>query len=482
MDTGGRLPGLRLLVLIFGLLFVRSSLLSAQTVAPTSEEVTEVSLLRQRVAELEAQNTTILKELAAIQHQLEQIASPASMPGAMKVASAVPMVPPAVSKAPSVVATPSPSQTTPDAQASPPPFLLAEGNRSEVSLYGFARLDAVFDDSHINNFEAPTAVLSEPTGARNESNFTMHPRLTRFGANYRINNPIASMGGATVLGKIEIDFFNGGSESRAIPRYRQAYLQLKWGPHSLLAGQTSDLISPLFPNVNPHTLMWNAGNLGDRRTQFRYRYGKSTGINVQAGFGLTGAVDALDADGNGIRDGEASTMPNYQGRIGYTTKNGKYRLGVWGHYAKEHTTARIGGKNNFNSYSYGGDYDLRLTPGVNVRGELWAGSNLSDFRGGVGQSLNTATGKEIDSRGGWIELGLRSGRLGLYTGYTVDDPKNGELASGGITLNRTWYIHPQFRVAPPIATGIEYYFWQTKYKGPNDGTDNRFDLYIQYGF
>jgi hypothetical protein len=109
-----------------------------------------------------------------------------------------------------------------------------------------------------------------------------------------------------VSGRLEIDFQNGGSNSRAIPRYRHAFLQMNWGVHSLLAGQTWDVISPLFPTVNADTLMWNVRNMGDRRPQLRYSYEPKTGLNARGAIGLTGAIDNLDADNNGVPDGEGS--------------------------------------------------------------------------------------------------------------------------------------------------------------------------------
>ena len=290
------------------------------------------------------------------------------------------------------------------------------------------------------------------------------------------------MGDAQLTGKIELDFQNGGRESRAVPRYRHAYMQMAWGSQSLLIGQTWDLISPLYPSVNADTLMWNAGNLGDRRVQFRYSYAPFQGLTFQAAMGLTGAVDSQDADSNGILDGEASTMPNFQGRVGYNAPNNVVRLGAWSHFGREHTDTMFGGKNDFDSYSYGADYEVRFTAQASLRGEVWAGSNLSDFRGGIGQSFLTSTGKEIDSRGGWIELGLRGGPYGFSTGYTMDSPKNGHVAGGAATENRAWYVTNQFRLAPQITFGLDYLYWKTDLKGLNDGTDNRVNLYMIYGF
>jgi hypothetical protein len=364
----------------------------------------------------------------------------------------------------------------PPAQPAPPP-VQTEGNKSAISFYGFARLDAVLDDSRINSFQTPTFVRSEPTGAENRSNFTMHPRLTRFGFNYRAP---AITGGPTVTGKIEIDFHNGGSQSRAVPRYRHVFLQMNWGPHAILAGQTSDIISPLFPTVNADTLMWNAGNLGDRRAQFRYSYEPSKGFTLRAGIGLTGAIDGQDQDANGVVDGEASTLPNFQARVGYNSP--KVLLGTWGSYAKLHTDTAFGGKNDFDGQSFGGDFDLRFTPQVSLRGEIWRGSNLGDFRGGVGQSFNPATGQEIESHGGWAELGLRKGRYGFSTGYTIDDPKDEDVPTGGSTRNGSWYVTNQFRIVPTVTAGIDYTYWKTEFKGLNEGTDNRVNFYLMYGF
>ena len=75
----------------------------------------------------------------------------------------------------------------------------------------------------------------------------MHVGLTRFSVNYRAP---ASGAGPVVSGRIEIDFQNGGSNSGAMTRYRLAYLQMAWGPQSLLAGQRWDTIPPLLPTPN----------------------------------------------------------------------------------------------------------------------------------------------------------------------------------------------------------------------------------------
>src|SRR5207248_11313586 len=162
---------------------------------------------------------------------------------------------------------------------------------------------------------------------RSNSQFTLHPRLTRLGWN--LAAPPDTLKGSKVSGKIEMDWQNGGGvtvESRPLPRIRHAYLQLQRGASTWLFGQTWDLISPLFPSPNDDTLQWNAGNLGDRRPQVRYTSETANRpFSAAVALGLTSAIYAKDLDANGIRDGEDSGAPNVQARLGW--KKGSTDLG-----------------------------------------------------------------------------------------------------------------------------------------------------------
>lgn len=463
-------------MLVFIAMFAPRGAAQNSRIATQSEP--EIEQLRQRIARLEAENEAVLNRLHEIQQMLEAGREAQSGSERVEAASVVPRFPASVKTAPSPRTIP----VDPAATPAPPGAVLTEGNKSEVSFYGFARLDAVLEDSRIRSSQTPIIVLPEPDGVENRGNFTLHPRLTRLGFNYKSAVALSSINDAALTGRIEFDFHNGGTDSRAIPRYRHTFLQLAWERHSILAGQTSDIISPLFPSVNADTLMWNAGNLGDRRAQFRYSYGRNPGFNLQAGVGMMGAIDAQDADANGVLDGEQSMMPNWQGRIGYTTRNSRVLLGLWSYYGRTHTDTMFAGKNNFEAWTLGGDWDLRFTPVVSLRGEWWFGSGLADIRGSVSQSFNRATGREIDSRGGWAELGVRKGRYAVSTGFTLDDPNNRQVAANAAILNRSWYVTNQFRLAPPVTAGVDYTFWQTRFQNLHGGSDNRINLYIMYGF
>jgi hypothetical protein len=390
---------------------------------------------------------------------------------------------------------------------------------SRFKLYGFLRLDAIYDDSRPNNTQVIGFVRSEDPEAlaRFQANpgafggvdprrfaspddsetLTIHPRLTRIGVDF--DGPkIAPFNDAKTSGKLEIDFYNNGlqpqSESRAAIRMRHAYLKLSWEHLSLLAGQTADLISPLYPVVNPDLVMWGAGNLGDRRPQFRPEFIHRLGpgdILLGAEAGLTGADDNQDLDapgtvGSGFRDGEASGLPTLQGRVAYRYplfEKSPLEVGFYGHRAWEQTDQRFGGKNHFDSWAYGFDVVLPLYRNLLfVKGEGWRGANVDDVRGGIFQGINTATGAEVFSQGGFAELGWQAfPRYLISIGYSTDDPDNDDVGLGGRAENRIAYLSNRWNFHP-IEIGFDYLYWVTEYVGFNNGDDNRFQAYIAYRF
>ena len=237
---------------------------------------------------------------------------------------------------------------------------LQVGN-SRLELYGFVRVDAIFDDGRPNSFQSPSFIQPDDP-ARDDGNFTLHPRLTRLGAD--VSGPaLERLGGAAISGKVEIDFQAGGSESRQLLRLRHGWMQLTWDRSSLLVGQTWDVISPLFPTVNSDTLMWNAGNLGDRRPMIRAQIDRGA-FSLAGALGQTGAIDAQDLDGDGASDGGSSGLPHLQARAGWVLPlAGEQELsfGLSGHVAKEETSFPVaGGEDEFDSHSLSLDWKAGL--------------------------------------------------------------------------------------------------------------------------
>lgn len=339
---------------------------------------------------------------------------------------------------------------------------------STIDFYGFIRTDFIIDSQRPNSAQSPQWIVDGT-----EDNFTLHPRLTRFGMNYN-GGEVGDLG--TISGKLEIDFQNGGSDSRARPRYRHAYMTLDMGDAQLLIGQTWDLVSPLYPAANSDTLMWNTGNLGDRRTQIRYSRSLSDGLDFAVAAGLTGAVDQKDLDSNNIKDGEEAGMPGLQARLGASLIDG-LSLGISVASAEEKSAG-----DTFDTELFAIDFQYALADNWTIKGEAFSGSNLSDFRGGIAQGIN-AGGEEIETEGGWIQVGTSFGdNWNTYVGYTMDDPDDAMVNAGGRLENSALYLTNKWGWGA-YSVGLDLIQWTTTQDGiAEDLEDNRINLYFTYKF
>ena len=114
---------------------------------PIFAEQNELTELKMRVAQLEEQNRTILRELENLKARLGSSQQLAPHPAAPV-------------RWPELIAPP-----------------------SRLKFYGLLRLDIDLDSQRPNNTQIPFFITSEDPliGKRNAGSYSMHPRLTRFG-------------------------------------------------------------------------------------------------------------------------------------------------------------------------------------------------------------------------------------------------------------------------------------------------------------
>lgn len=374
-----------------------------------------------------------------------------------------------------------------------------------AKIYGFLRMDMAANTDRMSfDNQLPFYVMSpaDPSqaGARTGS-LTFHPRLTRLGLEFTIPGLPAGWKGS---GRVETDFFGAVidrqssgvrprdlvSNSRAVLRLRLAYVEIEKGSLRILAGQNWDVISPIVPSYNSETAMWNGGNTGDRRPQFRVtyepRFGKGR-LSLAAAIGASGAVDGQDLDGDGFSDGESSGAPTKQFRIGYSLplKKSILSFGVWAHDASQQLNrSEIAGRGKFKSSLVGMDFNAPVSKRVTVRGEFWTGKGLSDVRGGIGQSVNAQTGQVIASSGGWTEALFRvNSHYTAGVGTSLDNPRSSDITTaGGRTRNQVYYVTNRFHVGNGLMLGFDYGRWETRYKELPKGANNRFNLFVQQSF
>ena len=357
--------------------------------------------------------------------------------------------------------------------------------------YGFIKLDAAYDDSRTNygNF---VLFIPNESAHKNDNEFNVTARQTRLG----LDIIAPDVYDWKAWGRIEFDFYGDGThhENKADLLLRHAFVELKRGNFSLLAGQTSDLISPLFPNTLNYTVGWSVGNIGYRRPQLRatyvYPFKQSTKLIAALAITRTAGTVNEDLDLDLQNDGEDSGSPTVQARLALATKllTKKYTVcGISGHYGREEIDWQLNSSSTgkrqerVKSWSLNGDFDLPLTERFSIKGEAFVGYNLDDYFGGILQGVNPTTQEVIKTAGGWLQLSYKhSDKWKYYLGFGIDDPKNTDLSEEMRSRNSFYFANVIYTLIPPVNVGLEYSYWETEYKKRSTGTDNRLHMSIIY--
>lgn len=374
-----------------------------------------------------------------------------------------------------------------------PTTAIADDDLPPLSVYGFARLDMFVNDSNMSSLDDPTYVEPEVATGDLDGELTMSPRLSRLGLG--IDEWEIKGSKITGEGKLEIDFA-GGTGVNTI-RLRHAYGAVNFGRKErvqLLAGQTFDLMSPLFPAAQNDGQLRHAGNIGDRRAQVRMTLQPSNKIQLAVAGAAPSTIDRRDLDGNGEVDAMMSTAkPMVQWLIEYRTRFSEpsydddgeesggagdvLRLGLSGHA----TSAPDG--DGRNAASIAGHFFLPFAPMLVLLGEGYVGNNMADLGGGIGQGIQPTTGRMIRSVGGWLELAaVPTNRHMVAIGTSVDVARGRDLEDGDRERNGTIYNVLRYKPRPTLQLGLEHLYWKTEYKNMGTGVANRFNMHFSVFF
>jgi hypothetical protein len=321
--------------------------------------------------------------------------------------------------------------------------------KTKVTPYGFVKLDAIYEtgSSHPGNF-----VLWAKNPGESDGLFHLTANQTRLG----LNIEGISFGDFKVKGKVEIDFYGGNAENKAYNFMRKAFLEISNGSLSILAGQSSDIISPLVPSDLNYTVHWGSGNIGYRRPQLSFKYSKESGKGI---FTIQGGV--FRTIGNGLNGGIALGVPTFQGRIAgkFLMGNSSLQLGVSGHYGKSKESSDL----EYATNSLNLDVVFEVSPKVKILGEYFTGKNLGTFFGGIAQSVNSS-GTEIRAKGFYVNLQAKTTKKSqLSVAYGMDDPDDSDLNDGNRSKNSAFFVNYTFNLSPSLKIGFQVANWQTDY-------------------
>ncbi|MBT6176016.1 MAG: hypothetical protein HOI23_02135 [Deltaproteobacteria bacterium] len=357
---------------------------------------------------------------------------------------------------------------------------------AEIDFYGYIRLDSVYNTSRLSSPITPLYAKAIEDGGSKEGTLYMNPRLSGVGLRAKGPNP-TGFESFELGARMEIDFHNGGRDSRQLIRMRHAYAFLKMGQFQILFGQTWHTVSRLYPAGATTSLIWMGGNTGDRAPQVRLTLSdsnKRANFQIDASIHMQNAVDSGDSDGDAILNGPQASFPGLQGRAALGVK-------LW---SKQELKLAFGAHAGMGRYKLDAvDKDvtsfglflevvLPIYDGYFIQGEMYKGSNVSDLRGGSGQGISTA-GEEIESMGYWVELvALPTSWLKLSLGTGEDNPDNSVLDSGARTLNQTVWGLIHVRPWKNFRVGFEWTHFQTSFVGSKKVSAEHVVSHLTYYF
>ena len=370
-----------------------------------------------------------------------------------------------------------------------------------ATLYGFASLNAAYEDSKSNNGNFANFVAASDLTNKNDAGWHLTPNLTRIGIN------LSSGVDSTYFkanGKVEVDFYGGGSANNPNPRLRHGYGEVSFGKtgFSILGGQTWDVISPLVtPTLNAGVLN-NSGDAGLRRAQFRLTEkipvaGGSLDIAaaVVRTIGETQPYNTTSAS----ETGTDADIPTLQGRIGIAVplwvKDKKFGLGVSGHYGKEEIDLDdTGDTKDIPTWSANVDLNLPITGTIAVLGEGFIGENLDTYAAGIGRGFVAYSGnpesvESIEAYGGWIALQAKViQKLAINAGAGIDKLDRDDIETvGGREQNVSVFANATYNLTEAFSLGFEYLHVQTDYltagtQKVKEADLNRYQLSATYAF
>jgi len=363
----------------------------------------------------------------------------------------------------------------------------------DIQLYGYLKLDAAYDSSRINNGNYAQWVEQENNN-KDDDQFNMTANQSRFGV--KINGPDGEA--MNTSGLVEVDFYGSdAAENKAQLMMRHAYMKLDW-PESrfnIIAGQTSDVISPLFPSTLNYSVGWWTGNIGYRRPQIRLtkELGFVTGGFLKLEGALTRTIGRDNIYMEGTTDsGEDAGFPTFQGRASMTLPMlgaQEATIGLSGHWGEEEYDIAVSGREKeFMTWSLNLDYTQPICSKVQINAELFTGENLNAYLGGIGQGVITDTTKpnhyeEIGSKGGWIAAGLGPwDNKRFNVGFAMDDVDRSNVNDGDRTLNRSVFGNVYCSLNKQTDVAFEISHWRTEYRGPGDADSLRLQTALIYKF
>jgi hypothetical protein len=316
------------------------------------------------------------------------------------------------------------------------------GSKYRVRLSGIALLNVFGTRGSVDNLDLPT--LARPKGPL-DSGESFGATVRQSSLGLEVFGP--ALGGAKTRGDIQFDFFGGFPETpdgvtAGLVRLRIATVRFDWARTSIVAGQDTPFFSPLSP-TSLASLAYPAfsysGNLWTWTPQLRVerRLALSDGSSILVQGGILDSLTGEPPHDQSYRSpqaGERSGQPAYATRLAWTRMafGRPLAVGAGGYYARQNW----GFGRTVDAWAATTDWDLPLSRGFSLSGELYRGRAIGGLGAGGGRSVlfsgplsDPATSVlGLNSAGGWTQLKFKPAeRLEFNGAFGEDYPFGSDL-------------------------------------------------------
>ena len=349
------------------------------------------------------------------------------------------------------------------AQAATTPTDTPQNSNPNFKFYGLLEGHAIRDFGQSGPSDIFTDLAFQPLdnsgGQKGRTRYT--GETSRLGL-----DASATLNGAPLAAKLEIDFYGYTQDKRNKPRLRQAYVE-----HSgWLVGKTWSTFMDL-DNL-PETVDFN-GPIGapfSRRFMLRYTWG-----DADKGYKWTVAVEQPKDQFEGGSSNEK--LPIFVARVDKTLANGAYNFRVMTHEKRSPTDSKRG-----YGLGVGGRYKLSDKDTLMAQ-YSWVSGDIDMLYGSNGYAINPINGALTFDKNQGVVLGyarifsdqLRSNvALGFNRGKTAQAIDNRSL--------HQLFVNLIYTPVKNLDLGLEFIYGQRQNFSTEVGTMRRADLMVRYSF
>ena len=363
----------------------------------------------------------------------------------------------------------------------------AFGQQSGVQFtpYGYIKFDAAHDTARTAYGDLAFWVMPKSAVGGNERELNFSARETRFG----LNIAAPESRGVKTTGRLEIDFYEEvATANKYLPRLRLAYVDLAWSNGwSLRLGQEWDTYISFHPDMVDASALAYQGHLYARHPQVRLtkeaKLGEDTALTVK--LAVQHGRNSGNIDGDNQPDENAAAVPNFHGSLVLKSRlltDRQSTFTISGAYGRE----KVRGAENPGTYDsrlIHVGVQLPLSQRFTLQGIFWAGENIDNYLGGIGQGIDAVKGVGVSTLGGWGQvIYAPTGNARTSVGYGIEDPRNYDLSGDARIRNDRIFTNFFYSATDRVTFGVEYSLLRTDYAVSENMLNHRVNFSALYRF